>query len=166
MRIRNLLCLFFLVLTGCGFHLRGMIDMPPWLDKVAIVVQNANRNLSPLLKDQLQAYNIKVVDNPTDASYLLILESDGIQQQLTNVGASTAPRQYLLIYNVRFTLVKVKGAALIPSTQVFTSRQFTSNNDRILGSNSEEMLLGSEMRRDVIMQIINRISRENRKMGT
>ncbi|WP_051555090.1 LPS assembly lipoprotein LptE [Legionella fairfieldensis] len=156
----------FLLLTGCGFHLRGFVDMPAWLNNVAIVIQNAHRDLGPLLKDQLESYNIKVNPNPGQASYLLIIESDSIQQQMTNVSASTAPRQYLLIYDVQFTVVKVKGNTIIPSSHVSVTRQLTVNNNRILGSNSEEAQLLSEMRRDAAMQIMNQLGRENGKSRT
>lgn len=146
------------LLAGCGFHLRGMADLPPWLHHIAIVIQNAHRDLEPRLKDQLQAYNITVDTNATQAAYLLIIEKDNYLQQITNVSASTAPRQYQLIYDVQFTLIEAKGKTIIPSTHVFVTRQLTVNNDRILGSDSEESLLKSEMRRDAAMQIINRLS--------
>lgn len=162
---RHLLWFAFTLLMGCGFHLRGFVDMPNWLSNVSIVIQNAHRDLGPLLKDQLEAYKIYVNPDPTKANYLLIIESDGIQQQMTNVSASTAPRQYLLIYDVQFTLVKVKGGVIIPPTHVSVTRQLTINSDRILGSNSEETLLSTEMRRDAAMQIINRLSRENKRMS-
>ncbi|MBA2652626.1 MAG: hypothetical protein H0U73_10225 [Tatlockia sp.] len=150
--------LAFLV-AGCGFHLRGFNDMPQWLNNVAISIQHAHRDLGPTIKEQLESYKIKVNPNPTEADYVLVIESDGIQQQTTNVSASTTPRQYLLIYDVKFSLVKVKGAVVIPSTHVSVSRQLTVNNDRILGSNFEEMQLTTEMRREAAMQIMNRLSR-------
>jgi LPS-assembly lipoprotein len=159
-----LLLVFAMLLAGCGFHLRGFKDMPGWLNNVAIVIQNAHRDLGPLLKDQLEGYKIRVNPNPTAADYLLIIESDAIQQQITNVSASTAPRQYLLIYAAQFKLVRAKGAVVIPSTIVSVTRQLTVNNDRILGSNSEETLLSAEMRRDAAMQILNRLSRENKSL--
>lgn len=138
--------------------------MPPWLNNVAVVVHNGQREFGVLLKEQLQAYNINVVANPAEAQYLFVIESDNVQQQLTNVGASTAPRQYRVVYEATFSLLKNKGAPVVSSARVFANRQLTVNNDRILGSNSEERLLINEMRRDVIVQMINRISRENKAM--
>lgn len=149
------------LVSGCGFHLRGFNDMPGWLNNVAIVIENAHRDLGPILKNQLEAYNIHVTPDPLQADYLLIIEYDGIQQQMTNVAASTTPRQYLLIYDVQFTL-KAKKDIIIPSNHVAATRQLTINNDRILGSNSEETLISAEMRRDCAMQIINRLGRATR----
>ncbi len=155
--------LIALTLTNCGFHLRGLYEVPAWLNKVAIVIQNAHRDLGPLLKDQLESYNISVVPDPAQADYLLIIEYDGIQQQMTGVAASTAPRQYLLIYDVQFSLVKAKGETVIPAKHVAVTRQVTINNNRILGSNAEEALIIYEMRRDAAIQIINRLGRESKK---
>jgi len=151
------------LLIGCGFHLRGFNVMPRWLSNVAITIQNAHRDLGPILKEQLEAYKIRVNPNHSQADYLLIVESDAIQQQITNVGASTTARQYLLIYVAQFKLIKTKGAEIIPSTFVSVTRQLTVNNDRNLGSNFEEMQIATEMRRDAALQIMNRIAREARK---
>lgn len=134
--------------------------MPSWLNHVAVVIDDAHRDLGPLLKEQLEAYHIVVVPDPTQADYLLIVEGDHNTQQLTSVSASTTPRQYQLFYTVRFRLVKNKGPVIIPSTQLGVSRQLTVNNDRILGSDFEESTLYHEMRRDAVMQMIIRLNRK------
>ncbi|KTD26174.1 MULTISPECIES: LPS assembly lipoprotein LptE [Legionella] len=155
------------LLIGCGFHLRGLNDMPAWLNghSMAIVIENAHRDLGPMLKDQLESYKVRVMPNPTQADYVLIIEADGIQQQITSVAASTAPRQYQLIYDVQFTVVKAKGGVIIPSTRVFVTRQLTVNSNRILGSNLEEAQISYEMRREAAMQIMNRVGRGSKNLG-
>lgn len=161
---RKIASLFILLLlVGCGFHLRGMIDIPPWLNNVYIVVQQAHRDLGPLLRDQLQAYKVQVNPDPASAKYWLIIESDSIQRNITSVSSSTTPRQYQLIYTVSFKFQQTKGKEIIPPSQVVVTRQITINGDRILGSNQEEALLISEMRRDAAIQIINRLSRHAEK---
>ncbi len=147
------------ILVSCGFHLRGMIDVPSWLNNVYIVVQQAHRDLGPLLKDQLQAYKVQVNSDPASAAYWLIVESDAIQRNISSVSSSTTPRQYQLIYTVNFKFQKAKGPELIPTSQIIITRQITINGNRILGSNDEEAQLISEMRQDAAIQIINRISR-------
>lgn len=147
-----------ILLAGCGFHLRGFADLPSWLNCVAIIIEDANHDLQSLLKDQLEAYKIVVPDAISQANYLLVIEKDGYRQEITNVSASTAPRQYLLIYDVQFSLRQIKGRPLISSSHIFVTRQVTINNDRILGSDAEESLLKKEMRADAAIQIINRLS--------
>ena len=53
-----------------------------------------------------------------------------------------------------------KGQVIKAPRLVTVSRQLTVNNDRLLGSNEEETVLISEMRREAVIQIINRLSRK------
>jgi len=159
-RIKQLTWLLLALTTaGCGFHLRGMVDMPKWLDNIAIIVQQGHRYLEPLLKDELQTYTLHVNPNAESASYWLIIEHDEFQHQITSVSSSTTPRQYLLTYIVTFKLQRRSGKDIIPPTRVVVTRQVTINGNRILGSNDEEDLLKGEMRRDAVIQILNRLSR-------
>jgi LPS-assembly lipoprotein len=150
--------LLLALLAGCGFHLRGMNNVPPWLNQVAVIVQEGHQDLGHWLKEQLEAYKISVPTDSALANYWLIIEKDGYRQEITNVSSSTAPRQYLLIYDVQFSITNRKGRLIIPSSHVIITRQVTINNDRILGSDAEETLLKNEMRQEAAMQIINRLS--------
>ena len=154
-----LLALITLVLAGCGFHLRGTVDIPRWLNNVAIIVHQGNRELEPRLKEQLLAYNVQVAAEPNLATYWLIIENDSFQQNISSISSSTTPRQYELVYTVRFKLQRAKGSDLIPSSQVVISRHITLNSDRILGSTGEEDIQKREMIRDASLQILYRLSR-------
>lgn len=148
------------LLCACGFHLRGMVDVPTWLDQVSIIAKNENKILADLLEAQLDAYNIKVIEDPSLAKYWLMINSSSVRQQIISIGASTNPRQYQLIMTTNFSLKTRKGQIVKPARDVFVSRQFTANNDRILGSNDEEAILINEMRQDTVIQIINRLSKK------
>jgi LPS-assembly lipoprotein len=148
------------LLTACGFHLRGINDLPEWLDNVAIISKDdSNRELVSKLKSLLEGYKIDVNPDTARAKYWLIIHDSGIQQQIISVGASTNPRQYQLIMVTQFSLQTPKGQVLKPPRRVSVSRQLTVNNDRILGSNDEENILVSEMRQDTVIQIVNRLNR-------
>lgn len=149
-----------LILCSCGFHLKGMIDIPTWLESVAIISNNANKELEERLEAQLKAYHIKVSDNPAKAPYWLTLNQSTLSKQIVSIGASTNSRQYQLLLTTEFSLQKSNGEIIQTSRVVQVSRQFTLNNDRILGSNQEESLFVDEMRQETAMQILNRLSKK------
>lgn len=151
--------LIVFLLCSCGFHLRGMINVPEWLDNVSIISKDGNKELAAKLKSVLEGYKIQVNDDPALAKYWLMINRSNLQQQIVSIGASTNPRQYQLIMTTEFSLVTPKGQVVKPVRQVTVTRQLTVNNDRILGSNEEESILISEMRQDTVIQIINRLSR-------
>ena len=152
--------LLTLFLTACGFHLRGLIDIPKWLTNVAIISNDGSKELASILKSQLEGYKIDVNPDPATANYWLIIDKTNFQQQIVSIGASTNPRQYQLILTIEFMLQTAKGQIIKPLRVVSVSRQLTVNNDRILGSNEEEAVLISEMRKEAVIQIINRLSKQ------
>lgn len=158
-----LLFLCMSILSACGFHLRGMADVPTWLDNVAIVIETGHRDLEAFLKVNLEAYHIRVTQNPAEAHYWLIIEHDYEEEHITSVSSSTTPRQYQMTYRVRYKFQEAQGREIIPSCNVVVTRQITINNDRILGSNDEENILKKEMRRDAAIQILDRIANQTSK---
>lgn len=153
------LLLLALLLSACGFHLRGIIDLPEWLNNVSIISKDGNKDLASKLKAQLEGYKIEVNPEPDHAKYWLIINRSTIQQQIVSIGASTNPRQYQLIMTTEFMLQTPKGQIIKAPGQVIVTRQLTVNNDRILGSNQEQDVLTGEMHQDTVIQILNRISR-------
>ena len=143
--------------TGCGFHLRGMMDMPSWLSELGISVQKVHRDLGPELRQSLEAYAIHIKEPADQAQYLLILEQDFEEKRIISVSSSTTPRQFELRYTVQFSLESANGKIIIPSSRVTSTRVISVNSDRILGSNYEESLLKEEMRRDAVLEILERL---------
>ncbi|MDP3269249.1 MAG: LPS assembly lipoprotein LptE [Legionella sp.] len=158
---RGRLALLFLtfMLTACGFHLRGIVDIPKWLNNVAIISKDGDRQFGTVIGSHLISHQISVNPEPSLADYWLIINKINVQQQIISIGASTNPRQYQIIMTVEFLLQSRKGQIIKAPSQVVVIRQLTVNNDRILGSNQEEAILMAEMRRDAVIQIINRLSR-------
>lgn len=147
-----------LLLTACGFHLRGMIDVPTWINNVAIISKNNDKELVSILKAQLEGYNIQVSPEQSTATYWLTINRVALQQQIISVGASTNPRQYALTLTIEWSLQTRKGQMLSNLKRVQSTRQLTVNNDRILGSNDEQSILMGEMKQDAVIQIINQLS--------
>lgn len=156
----KLLFLCFLV-SSCGFHLKGFAPIPAWFDSVYIIPKNTDPFLLRYLNHQLISQSMTAVPDLGRANYLLILEDDGFQQQMTSVSASTTPRQYQLIYTLHYTLLTKAGVKLRPSDTVVVVRLLTINNNRILGSNHEETTIKHEMIRAATSQLIRQIAVTN-----
>ena len=143
--------------AGCGFHLRGDLELPAKLDHIAMIVHAAHREIAPLIREQLRAYHRDVVEDPAAAKYWLIIEADSLTQNITGISSSTTPRQYELIYTVEFKLQSVHASDSTGSQKIFVSRAFTANSDRILGSNDEQAHLTQEMRQNAAIMILDRL---------
>jgi LPS-assembly lipoprotein len=146
-----------ILLTSCGFHLRGFQDKPAWITELVIVNQNADRKFSDKLEKNLQGYAIEVITEDTKASPLWVtLLNDELTQDLDSVSSSTTPRQYQLTYQLHFQ-IQYKNQMLINAGTLSSTRQLTINSNRILGSNDERDQLKAAMQAEVAQQLIVRL---------
>ncbi|WP_255464391.1 LPS assembly lipoprotein LptE [Legionella sp. PC997] len=150
--------LLVLLLSACGFHLRGMSNVPSWLSNVAIISENNDKQFVSILQSRLESSKIDVNPEPSQAKYWLIIDEVDLHQQIISIGASTNPRQYTLTLNVAFVLKARSGQIIDTPGKISVSRELTLNNDRILGSKDEESILIGEMKQDAVTQIIYRLS--------
>lgn len=158
LRILLLAVMAFLQL-GCGFHLRGMLARPTWFRTVAINMQEAHPEFAFALKESFKTMGVLVLPDPRRADCVLVIEKEASSKNLTSVSASTTPRQYQMTYMVYYSLLKASGESIISSNAISVSRQLTVNNNRILGSDFEEMLNYKEMRKELAVKILNRMNR-------
>lgn len=156
------LLLICLSLMGCGYHLRGNINFPQWFKTVSISGSPKSHVIIQMLESRLSGYGIRIFPrNRRDAAYTLTIQEELQREDISTVSSTTIPRQYQLNYLVRFTLSKsTNGDVLVPSTVIRISRQLTVNNNRILGSDNEELLLQEEMRNDAVTQIMSRLGQQ------
>lgn len=154
---RLVLLMLMLCLSACGFRLRGMIDLPVWLNNVALVSEEGNNDLLMPLKMQLQVNKISINPDPAKADYWLVIVRSNYEQTISSIAASTTPRQYQLALHADFMLRTLQGLVKIPVSHITITRQITINNDRILGSSDEVNLTLNAMRREAAIQIVNKL---------
>ncbi|HHT0593139.1 TPA: LPS assembly lipoprotein LptE [Legionella anisa] len=150
--------LLLLLLSACGFHLRGMDNVPNWLNNVAIISENDDKQFISILQSRLEGSDVEVNPEPSRAKYWLIVNEVNLQQQIISVGASTNPRQYTLTLTVVFVLKTRAGQVINAPGRISISRELILNNNRILGSKDEESILIGEMKQDAVTQVIYRLS--------
>jgi len=156
-----LLWIIGLSMCGCGFHLRGIIDLPPWLENVSIIIEQANRDLGPMLVHQLALYHVHVSPDPKQARYWIVIEKDQTDEQTASISSNTSTRQFQLVYTLWYRVQTASGEEIIAARAITINRQLTVNSNRVLGSNNEEDQIKLEMQKEAITQMLAQISHTN-----
>jgi LPS-assembly lipoprotein len=147
-----------LILTSCGFHLRGLVDKPPGLNTLFIDIKSASQPLEPTIKTQLEAYQITIADSPQIANATLIILEEQHDQVINGVSSATGPRQYQLNYTLKFIIQSHQNTKINPKIQTIRiTRPFTLNTNQILGSNAEANLMLKQIQEDAVRQLIARL---------
>ena len=154
----RLSCLVFLCLTvgglsGCGYTLRGS-DLPP-LDISAIVLQTEQPNLDlpRLLRRRLSGAGVTVLDRADGNAPLLQLGEITQDSRPVSVSTAATAAQYEIAMSLRVSLSRADGQPIVNQT-MSVERRHTETLDLIAGSQEEVNIILSEMRGELVLQIL------------
>lgn len=157
MLIRTFLFASILLLTACGFHLRGDAGML----FTSLYLENANQQ-SPFiaeLRRNLEANKVTLVNVADKADVVLQIVSELPEKQILTLGGTGRVNEFQLRYRVSLRAYDLKKNIWIPAEEMMIRRDYSYDDTKILAKEAEEALLYQSMRSDMVQQIIRRLSR-------
>jgi LPS-assembly lipoprotein len=156
--------LMSIVLSSCGFQLRGSQALPETLDTVII---NSTLQFSPMaraLGERLPVYQLKGIPARSDeakqavvpATVLINLSPESLERRLLSVFSSGQVAEYELIYSVRYQVIFPNAQPI--SNNMAVSREYQDDPQQILAKSRELELVMNEMRLETADRIIRLLS--------
>lgn len=145
-----------LIATGCGFHLRGRVNLP--IKTMYVNMPRNNKMAADIRRMLIAGTNVLLVDNAKDAEAILELINSNRLRNEISYNMEGDVREYELTLQLTFRLTDPNGNEFFPPTTFASSRNMYYNDDDYLSRNAEESLLYNEMQQDLISQLLNRIS--------
>ena len=149
-----------LLLSACGFHLRGQesAQLPASLATLHI----SAATYAPLtveLRNALKGQaGIRLVEGLDASAATLILGGEQIQSQVQAIDIAGKVSVYLLNYSVTFSLNGADGKVRLPAQTIKLQREYTFDKLSVLAKEREDEFLRQEMRRDAVQQILRRLA--------
>lgn len=155
--MRTLLLLTVLLLTACGFHLRGQAGMP--FNALYLDAANSGTPFIADLRRNLEANKVRLVSTAEQADVVLNIVSEIPEKQILTLGGSGRVNEFQLRYRVSLRAYDLKGQDWIPAEEVMLRRDYVYDDTKVLAKEAEETLLYQSMRSDMVQQIVRRLSR-------
>lgn len=155
---KTVLIFLFLMLTACGFHLRGETFLPPGLNTLYVEGPVVYNSLTAALQQTIHSMGVSIASNVKDAQVTLQILTQSFSQQLINISPNTLVNTYRLEYLVTLQLLNRSGAVIYGPFTVKTESSYAISDKQILGDTSFLASKQQEMRRDAIALIFNRLS--------
>lgn len=148
-----------LVLTGgCGFKLRGTVDLPAALRVTYLTGEQVPGDLLDELRQALTTAGARLVAMPEPDASILKLLSVRDERRVLSVNSTTGKvQEYELSYAVRFALTDAAGKELVAPQTVSLTRDFSFSETEVLGKSEEEAQLKREMRREAAYSLLRRL---------
>ena len=145
-----------LLLSACGFHLRGQVSMP--FETIYLQTANPNTPLIRELRRNLEARQVKLLNAADQAELVLDIVSEIPDKQVLSLGGDGRVNEFRLFYRVSLRAYDHQKD-WIPAEEIALRSDYSCDDTKVLAKEAEEALLYQNMRSDMVQQIMRRLSR-------
>ncbi|OGT71839.1 MAG: hypothetical protein A3H44_06775 [Gammaproteobacteria bacterium RIFCSPLOWO2_02_FULL_57_10] len=155
LRHTAILCLS-LILVGCGFTLRGTEQASLPITTVQLVSAQQNSAFMQQLRDALAAADVSTSAENEQASYVLSVGEEQASTRTASVNSRARAAQYDLQLTIVVQLDRA-GTTLFGPEALAVQRSYYEDIANIAGSNEEMELVRTEMRQELVDQLLRRL---------
>lgn len=154
---RLLVACLLLALSGCGFHLRGAVTLPPVMEITYIEAQQPYAGMAAALREQLRSAGARLTDQRNEASAVLRILQHRSERRVLSVGSRGKASEYELFEEVVFDLLKPDGSTILERQSLRLTRDLVFDETQLLGKIEEASDIRRQMQRSLAGDIIARI---------
>ena len=153
--------LLAVLLTGCGFQLRGQAPLPPELRVTYVQSQQAVGVPPGVLSRRLQALlasnGVTVTRDPAQATATITILNEGSGRRTVAADRFDIKRKYFLVYDATYQVTLANGKTLVATESLSANRSLLFDENRVLGFEAAQESLVDSMADDLAWQIIRRL---------
>ena len=144
-----------LMLSGCGFHLKGQIVLPDYLGEPH--VKGNDLELVRGLEKALVALGSVPQEKSSSSSSILELRQVSYLREVSSLDHRGKVRGYILKFEVVYRLITPDLDILVEDTVLTLSRNLDYNPGEVLQLQREESLIRAEMVNELAQRIVKRV---------
>lgn len=150
---RNLLfsALLLLMVSACGFQLRGAVDLPARFQTMTLAA-NPNSDFTKALIDQLRANNVRIVEQ---APITLTINDDDVEARTVSYSSRSKSAEKEILRRVTFSVAdRQNNTTLIPSSELQARRTYLYDDNKVSAMQEQEALIRQELAFDLATRLM------------
>ena len=154
-----------LALAGCGFHLRGSAALPAVMQQQVYLQVSGGGEFPRSLAAALRASKVNVLDTSTEGVATLSVPVAAFGSRLLTSGAVQRVGEYVVTFNVQFTLTDAQGKTVVPMQAISLSHEFALDQTQFSAISSETEAIQRSLVREMTDAVMRRLEAQAR-LGT
>lgn len=147
------------MLTACGFHLRGSGTQANLPFKTIHVGFPESSSLGNELKRYIGTGGGTVVaSDPKAAEAVLESLAESRDKEIISLNSQGRVREFALYYKLLFRVKDAGNNELLPSTEIIIKRSISFNESQVLAKEAEETAMYRDMQSDLVQQVLRRLA--------
>lgn len=154
--MRLWIVLVALLLSACGFQLRGAYTLP--FDTLYIAQPEVSELRAVIKRNVEASTQTRIVDDAKVAQATLAVLVDAPVKKIMSLNSAGRVREYQLERNFTFRVVDAKGQEFVPTSTIRIAREMTFDDAALLSKEGEEVLLWRDIQNDLVQQLMRRLA--------
>lgn len=146
------LLLMFLLLTACGYHMRGSIAMPESLKSLHVF--NASSALQSELSDVVKASKGRLASSPNEAGLVVKIISEDLRTRVLSIGSSGKSNESELNYFLQFQFYDNQENQIMEEQRIEIAREYFNDQTAVLAKSNEEQILRKEIYKQAVRMLL------------
>ena len=143
-----------LALGGCGFRLQGQVPLGGSLQVIDVRSIDGQSDFVRAIRRDLRGAGVRL---EVGAPAVLAIEQDELLERVASVSARNVPREYELVYRVRFSF-KVGSESRLQGEEVLVSRDFSFDERAVLAKEREREQLRMTLAEEAAVVVLQRLA--------
>ena len=145
--------LLLIVITSCGFHLRGMTE----ISYKTISLEGKELSLTKNLKKILNTNKVAIVSSTENPELRIEFLSEESEKRILSLSGQGLVREFEIFYRVRYRIKASDSEIWSQENIIETRKDFTYSDSNLIGKEEEERQLMETMRIEAITSLFNQI---------
>ena len=145
--------LLLIVITSCGFHLRGMTE----ISYKTISLEGKELSLTKNLKKILNTNKVAIVSSTENPELRVEFLSEESEKRILSLSGQGLVREFEIFYRVRYRIKASDSEIWSQENIIETRKDFTYSDSNLIGKEEEERQLMDAMRIEAITSLFNQI---------
>jgi len=142
-----------LLLSACGYHLRGNIELPAGLKNVYL--EGGSAQLREQFKRAMEASSIKLNSSAEGAGIIVRIFDEDSQRRVLSLSSGGTANDFELSYRFDYELVDSKNKVLIAREPIEIKREYFNDQLAIIAKDNEETVIRNEMYQQAVRTLVN-----------
>lgn len=143
-----------LLISACGYHLRGAIDLPTGMKNVYL--EGGSAQLRSQFQRTMEISSVQMASSPETAGIIVRLFDEDSQRRVLSLGSGGSANYFELTYRLDYELVDAKNQILSARQPIDIRREYFNNQVAIIAKENEEGVIRNEMYQQAVRTIVNR----------
>ncbi len=142
-----------LLLSACGFQLRGQASLP--FD--SLYVAGSQQFANQVARAVRAGSQTRIVSNPKDAQITLEILAERRERAILSLSSGGRAREITLTYRVAYRVYNQKKGETISASEILLRRDVSYTDTDVIAKEQEEALLYRDMQNDAVQQLVRRL---------